>query len=78
MAMANERDIHGFNVGQLVVLHVGGNDLSARIVEDRGNLGVEGGRIFRVAVSFTTEGEPSEFEVPASALDAAPASPAAA
>ncbi len=44
--------------------------MAAYVVEDRGNLGVDGGRIFRVSVSYAEGSEPSEFEVPASALDA--------
>jgi hypothetical protein len=69
--MADDRDMRIFRVGDRVVLHVGRNDLLAQIIEDRGNLGVDGGRIFRVAVSFDDDAEPSEFEVPASALDGA-------
>lgn len=68
--MPSDRDLRDFLVGQPVVLHIGRNDLAAYVVEDRGNLGVDGGRIFRVSVSYAEDSEPSEFEVPASALDA--------
>jgi hypothetical protein len=71
--MASERDMRAFRVGDTVVVHVGRNDLLAQVIEDRGNLGPGGGRIFRVAVSFSEGAESSEFEVPASALDATPA-----
>jgi hypothetical protein len=63
---------HDFAIGQRVVLHIGRNDLPAIVVEDRGNLGVDGSRIYRVAVQYDEDAEPSEFEVPASALAAAP------
>lgn len=65
--------MRAFRVGELVVIHVGRNDLLGQIIEDRGNLGVGGSRIFRVAVSFSEGDQPSEFEVPASALDVAAA-----
>jgi len=68
--MPSDRDLRSFPIGQPVVLHIGQNDLAAHIIEDRGHLGADGGRIFRVSVSFADGSEPSEFEVPASALDA--------
>jgi len=68
--MPSDRDLRAFIVGQSVVLRIGRNDLPALVIEDRGNLGVDGGRVFRVSVSYDEGSEPSEFEVPASALDA--------
>jgi hypothetical protein len=68
--MPSDRDLRDFSIGQSVVLHIGRNDLAAQVIEDRGYLGADGGRVFRVSVSFAEGSDPSEFEVPASALDA--------
>jgi hypothetical protein len=71
--MAAEPDLPEFRVGQAVMLRIGSGDLDGKVVEDRGNLGVGGERIFRIAVSFDEGSEPREFEVPASALYPMPA-----
>lgn len=68
--MTSDRDLRTFDVCQAVVLHVGKHDMPATVVEDRGILGVDGGRIIRVSVLYEEDSDPSEFEVPASAPDA--------
>jgi hypothetical protein len=55
-------------VGKAVVLHVGGRQIPALVVEDRGPLGVGGERVVRIRVDSAEGEEPDEFEVRVSAL----------
>jgi hypothetical protein len=56
------------HVGSEVVVELGADTRRARVVEDRGNLGVGGRRILRVALIGDDGDENVEFEVPAEAL----------
>lgn len=56
-------------VGQDIVLPVGRNRLRGKVVEDRGNLGVNKERILRVALDMGEDVPPREHEVPESRLE---------
>lgn len=60
--------------GTIVGLDLGGTVVCAEVVEDRGDLGVGGRRIVRVAVRGD-DGEVRVFEVPAEELLPPPESP---
>lgn len=49
-----------------MLFSVGGNRLRAEVIEDRGDLGVGGERLIRVAWIPSDVDEPVEFEMPAS------------
>lgn len=54
------------SVGQRVKFRFGGYDVSGRVIEDRGNIGVSGRRLLRVRFPFDTE--ILEIELPAEEL----------
>jgi hypothetical protein len=63
-----------FHVGDWVRFDYGPKKVSARIVEDRGPLGVHGHRLYRVQLDEIDEklGGASTFEMPENELDATP------
>ncbi len=60
-----------FHVGDWVKFDYGPKKVSARIVEDRGPLGVHGRRLYRVQLDEKL-GDSSTFEMPENELDATP------
>lgn len=52
-------------VGSRVKLRFGVNDVTATVIEDRGNIGVGGRRLLRVRLEIPSTNEPIELEVPA-------------
>jgi hypothetical protein len=61
-----------FHIGDWVKFDYGPKKVSAKIVEDRGRLGVQGRRLYRVQLDEQL-GEASSFEMPENELDAVPA-----
>jgi hypothetical protein len=57
-----------YRVGDLVTFQYGPYRAVARVVEDRGPLGVNGSHVYRVA-QFTGEEESDEFELPEHAIE---------
>jgi hypothetical protein len=62
MAVSNQKS--RIEVGEWVYVPLGGDPLEAQVVEDRGNLGVNGRRILRISVPWDEGMEPREFEIP--------------
>jgi hypothetical protein len=62
MAGANQND--RIEVGQWVLLPLGGDPLEGQVIEDCGNLGVKGERILRVLVPWEEGVEPRTYPVP--------------
>jgi hypothetical protein len=60
-------------VGSIVGVRMGAEVSRARVIEDRGNLGVGGRRLVRVEMDPEFGGEPVRFELPAEWLLDAPA-----
>jgi len=60
-------------VGAIVGVRRGDEIVTARVIEDRGNLGVGGRRILRLEIESEFGGEPARFEQPAEWLLDAPA-----
>jgi hypothetical protein len=60
-------------VGSIVGVRMGAKIVPARVIEDRGNLGVGGRRILRLEIESEFGGEPWRFERPAEWLLDAPA-----
>jgi len=60
-----------FHIGDWVKFDYGPKKVSARIVEDRGPLGVKGRRLYRVQLDEKL-GDASAFEMPENELDATP------
>ena len=61
-----------FRVGDLVRVHLAGAIYTARVVEDRGRIGVGGRRLLRIELQDREEGEEApRFEVPAEQVEAA-------
>jgi hypothetical protein len=60
-----------FHIGDWVKFDYGTKKVSARIVEDRGPLGVQGRRLYRVQLDERL-GDASTFEMPENELDATP------
>ena len=52
-------------VGDRVGLRLGVSDVSAKIVEDRGNIGVNGRQLIRVELEGPPNEDRLEFELPA-------------
>ncbi|MEZ4224256.1 MAG: hypothetical protein R3B13_25125 [Polyangiaceae bacterium] len=52
-------------VGSRVVLTLGGRQVVATVIEDRGPIGHGGRQLLRVRVEFEDVGEAIEFELPA-------------
>lgn len=70
-----DRKQHGATVpkvGSIVGVRMCGRVVPARVIEDRGNLGVRGRRILRLEVEDRFGGEPDRFELPAERLLGAP------
>jgi hypothetical protein len=61
----------GLAVGTKVRFKLGGRDVVATIIEDRGPLGVGGVQILRVRLQVAGTDEVMEFEVPATEVSAA-------
>lgn len=62
--MEPSRKPHGIiQVGEWVVFSIADNHFDAQVIEDRGNLGVNGERILRISVPWGKDIEPREFEV---------------
>ena len=68
MATKKKRTRATPRVGSTVRFRFGITDVTAKVVEDRGPLGKDGERIFRVAFWFRMPGGPKETEVEASRL----------
>ncbi len=62
--MAASEQKSRIEVGEWVLLPLGGDPLEAQVIEDRGNLGVKRERILRVSVPWEEGVEPKEYEVP--------------
>lgn len=61
-----------FRVGDLVRIRLAGTIYTARVVEDRGRIGVGGRRLLRIELLDGEEGEEARrFEVPAAQVEAA-------
>jgi hypothetical protein len=58
-------------VGSRVRFAIGGRRVVGTVVEDRGNIGIEGRKLLRVRVELTGGAEPLEFEIPAADVSAA-------
>jgi hypothetical protein len=52
-------------VGSRVRFELGGRDVVATVIEDRGGVGMGGRRLLRVRLHWTDVSEPIEFEIPA-------------
>jgi hypothetical protein len=68
-----QRDAAIPKVGSIVGVRMGTEVIPARVIEDRGNLGVRGRRILRLEIESQFGGEPDRFERPAEWLLDAPA-----
>jgi hypothetical protein len=67
-----QRDVAIPKVGSIVGVRRGDEIVAARVIEDRGNLGVGGRRILRLEIESEFGGEPARFERPAEWLLPAP------
>jgi hypothetical protein len=61
--MATLKKKSEFKVGQWVWIQFGGNSWRAQLIEDRGNLGVKGERVFMISIPREDGDEPREFEI---------------
>jgi hypothetical protein len=61
--VASSKQKARIEVGEWVYVPLGGDPLPAQVIEDRGNLGVNGRRIVRISVPWEEGMEPREFEV---------------
>jgi hypothetical protein len=61
-----------FHVGEWVAFDFGPRKVAAKVVEDRGRIGVHGRRIYRVRLDDESV-DPSTFEVPENELETTPA-----
>lgn len=59
-----------FKVGDWVTFPYGTRNAIARVIEDRGNIGVRGRRLLRIELDHS-DGEPSRFEMPEEEMSAA-------
>jgi hypothetical protein len=59
------------SVGDEVTFQLGAHRQRARVVEDRGNLGVEGRRVFRLALIGSDPDDAVEFELSEELLEIA-------
>jgi hypothetical protein len=55
-------------VGDQVKIHFAGRDIVARVIEDRGLIGIKGRQLVRVSAA-NLFGEPGEFELPAEEVE---------
>jgi hypothetical protein len=60
-----------FKVGDWVAFRFGARDVTARVIEDRGPIGVKGRRLYRISIASEL-GEPDAFELPGVDLEPAP------
>lgn len=68
--MAKRRNrVRTVRVGARVKLVFGVAQVTATVIEDRGNLAVGGRRLWRVRLDMPDTNEPFELEVPASDLE---------
>jgi len=56
---------HDLRPGDLVTFPFGAMTIHARVIEDRGHLGIKGGQIVRIEVIEQDADEPWRFEMPA-------------
>jgi len=56
---------HDLRPGDLVTFPFGAMTIHARVIEDRGHLGIKGGQIVRIEVIEEDADEPWRFEMPA-------------
>lgn len=63
MPMAAKKATRKIDVGTKIFIIVGDREISAVVVEDRGNVGSGGRRLFRVAVHLAEVDEPLVYEV---------------
>jgi hypothetical protein len=59
-----------FAVGTKVRFKLGGRDVEATVIEDRGSLGIGGAQLLRVRLHVSGTDEVIEFEVPATEVRA--------
>jgi len=62
--MAGATDKDRIEVGEWVLLPIAGTDFEGRVIEDCGNLGVNGERILTVLVPWEEGVEPREYPTP--------------
>ena len=62
-----------FAIGSKIRFKLGGRDVVATVIEDRGYLGVGGAQLLRVRLQVSGTDEVLEFEVPATEVRAAAA-----
>lgn len=62
-----------FAIGTRVRFELGGRDVVATVIEDRGRLGTDGAQLLRVRLQVSGTDEVLEFEVPATEVRAAAA-----
>ncbi len=67
-----KRSSKQFPVGSNVAFSFGGRRVVAKVVEDRGLLGVGGRRLLRVQVEGSGGADPIVLEIPAEQVSAAP------
>lgn len=69
---ASRRSVPVFRVGDWVSFRYGMRGMKAQIIEDRGRLGLNGRRIYRLRIDRVdpTTGEPTSFEMPEDYLEA--------
>lgn len=70
--VAHQTVLGAFGSGKSVVFVTAGSRLPATVLEDRGPLGIEGKRVFRIAVFPDDPDQRDEFEVAEDALEPAP------
>ena len=58
---------HAFHVGDRALYRFGSEDVEVEVIEERGPIGVHGGRVVRVRLPLT-DTEPVEFSVAESRL----------
>jgi hypothetical protein len=67
MAHTRQAPLKSLKVGDHVVSNVPGFDWNGVVVEDRGDLGIDGGQIVMIRIGDENEGE--QFEIRADDLD---------
>jgi uncharacterized protein (DUF433 family) len=72
MPARKKRTPETLRVGSTVCFRFGITDVTAQVIEDRGPLGKDGERIYRVRFDFAGADEPTETEIEASRLTVVP------
>jgi hypothetical protein len=66
--MAESKPKTEIEIGQWVQLRFAGTQTEAQVIEDRGNLGIKGERLFRISIPMGEGVEPLETEIEESRL----------